>query len=48
MGSVRNSLETNLYQESQFVQTIVDNYNVWFALPVLALVLVSLFQRSEE
>lgn len=47
-GSIRAGFETNLYRESQFIQAIVDNYNVWFALPVLALVIVSLFHRSEE
>ncbi|MEK9159888.1 MAG: hypothetical protein AAB383_04115 [Patescibacteria group bacterium] len=46
-GSIRAGFESNLYQESQFIQTIVDNYNIWFALPVLAIVVVSLFQRNE-
>lgn len=46
-GSIRAGFETNLYQESQFIQTFVNNYNIWFSLPVLALVLVSLFNRSE-
>lgn len=47
-GSIRAGFETNLYRESQFIQTIVDNYNIWFALPVLAIVVVSIFHRSEE
>lgn len=47
-GSIRAGFETNLYRESQFIQTIVDNYNIWFSLPVLAIVLVSIFHRSEE
>lgn len=47
-GSVQSQLYSSIYQESQFVQTLVDNYNVWFALPALALVLVSLFTRAEE
>jgi len=47
-GSIRAGFESNLYQESHFIQTIVDNYNIWFALPVLAIVLVSLFQQVEE
>ncbi len=47
-GSIRAGFETNLYQESQFIKAIVDNYNIWFALPVLALVVVSLFNRTEE
>ena len=47
-GSIRAGFESNLYQESHFIQTIVDNYNIWFALPVLAIVIVSLFQHIEE
>lgn len=47
-GSVQSQFYSSIYQESQFVQTLVDNYNVWFALPALALVLVSLFARAEE
>lgn len=47
-GTVEAGLQTNLYRESQFIQTIVDNYNVWFAVPAIALVLVSLFQRQPE
>jgi hypothetical protein len=47
LGSIRAGFETNLYRESQFIQTIVDNYNIWFALPVLAIVVVSIFHRSE-
>lgn len=47
-GTVQASFAANLYTESQFIQTIVDNYNVWFALPALALVVVSLFQHAEE
>lgn len=46
-GTVQAGLATNLYQESQFIQTIIDNYNVWFILPAVALVLVSLFQKAE-
>lgn len=48
MGGIHAGLEANFYKESQFIQTIVDNYNAWFAVPVLAIVLVSLFQRSED
>lgn len=48
LGNTQASFATNLYQESEFVKTIVDNYNVWFALPVVGLVLISFFQRSEE
>lgn len=47
-GTLQAGFETNLYKESQFIQTIVDNYNVWFALPALGLVFLSLFQRKQE
>lgn len=39
---------STLYQESQFIRSVVDNYNLWFALPVIGLVFISLFQRTEE
>lgn len=48
MGTVQTGLHTNLYNESQFIKTIVDNYDVWFSLPAVALVLISFFQPSEE
>ena len=47
-GSIPAGFTTSLYQESLFVKSIVDNYNVWFALPVIGVVLVSLFQRAED
>lgn len=47
-GTAQAGFATNLYQESQFIQTIIDNYNVWFILPAIALVLISVFQRGEE
>ena len=47
-GNIPAGIATTLYQESIFVKSIVDNYNVWFALPVLGVVLISLFQRTEE
>lgn len=48
MGTAHTSLQTNLYAQSQFIQTIVDHYDVWFALPALAILLVSFFQGQEE
>ena len=46
-GTVQAAIETNLYQESQFVQMLIDNYNIWFALPAIAIVLVSFFEPRE-
>ena len=34
---------TNLYKESQFVKLMIDNYNIWFALPAIAVVMISFF-----
>ena len=48
MGTVQTSLQTNLYAQSQFIQTIVNHYDVWFAIPAVAIVLVSFFQSQEE
>lgn len=47
-GTVHSSLQTNLYAQSQFIQTIVDHYDVWFALPALAIVFMSFFQSQGE
>lgn len=46
-GTIQNAVETNLYKESQFIQMMIDNYNVWFALPAVAIVLVSFFEPRE-
>lgn len=40
-GTLHSALETNLYQESQLVQMMVDNYSVWFAIPAIAVVVIS-------
>lgn len=48
MGTVQSSLHTNLYSESQFIKTLVDNYDIWFSLPAVALVLLSFFQPQED
>ncbi len=47
-GTVYTSLQTNLYAQSQFIQAIVDHYNVWFALPAIAIVMASFFQAQDE
>lgn len=39
----------DIYSSSQYVQYMVDYYNLWFAMPVVALVIWSIFfKRSEE
>ena len=48
MGTVQDAFQANLYKESQFIQAMIDNYNLWFALPAVAIVLISFFQTREE
>lgn len=48
MGTVQSGLQTNLYAQSQFIQTIIDHYDIWFALPALSIVAVSFLQSQEE
>lgn len=46
-GSLKLSGVTNLYEESQMVRIMIDNYNIWFAIPAIAFVLISLFEPKE-
>lgn len=46
-GTITAATETNLYNESMLVQLLIDNYSVWFALPAIAIVLVSFFEPRE-
>lgn len=48
MGTVEAGLQTHLYAQSQFIQAIVDHYDVWFALPAVAIVLTSFMQAQQE
>jgi hypothetical protein len=47
-GNSASAATTNLYQESQFVQLIVDNSSIWFALPAIAIVIVSFFEPRQD
>jgi hypothetical protein len=47
-GGLENTYQTSLYLESEFIQMIVDNYYLWFALPAVAIVVVSLFEPRSE
>ncbi len=38
---------TSLYQESELVRLMVDNYNVWFSLPAIAFVGISIAEAAE-
>lgn len=39
--------ESMLYYESQLIQSMINGYNVWFALPAIAIVFVSFFEPRE-
>ncbi|OIP79780.1 hypothetical protein COW94_00870 [Candidatus Peregrinibacteria bacterium CG22_combo_CG10-13_8_21_14_all_44_10] len=39
---------TSLYQESDLVRMMVDNYNVWFSLPAIAFTGVSVMESGME
>lgn len=41
------AVQSNLYQESTFIQLMVDNYSIWFALPAIAIVVASFFEPRE-
>lgn len=47
-GTVGAAFNTNIYLESEIVKLIIDNYNLWFALPAIAIVCVSFFEPREE
>ena len=47
MGTVQSGLHTNLYNESEFIKAIIDHYDLWFSLPAVSLVVMSLFQPRE-
>ncbi|MBU1018882.1 MAG: hypothetical protein ABII07_06085 [Patescibacteria group bacterium] len=38
---------SGLYMESEFVRMMVDNYNIWFSLPAIAFVGVSIAEAGE-
>jgi hypothetical protein len=46
-GTITAATETSLYNESVLVQLLIDNYSVWFALPAIAIVVVSFFEPRE-
>ena len=47
-GTLQIATQTNLYQESTFVKLMIDNYNIWFALPAIAVVLLSFFEPRQS
>lgn len=46
--SISNNTLAAAYNESQMVKMMIDNYNFWFALPAVAFLIVSLFNKREQ
>ena len=38
----------DLYNSSRVVRIMIDNYNLWFALPAICLVVTSYFSKKKE
>ncbi|MFH0820392.1 MAG: hypothetical protein V1908_01320 [Candidatus Peregrinibacteria bacterium] len=47
-GLVMNDAMINIYRESQLVRLMINNYNVWFALPAITFVVSSLIGGESE
>lgn len=45
--SILNNTLASAYAESQMVKLMIDNYNFWFALPAVAFLVASLFNKKE-
>lgn len=46
--NIANNTLAAAYTESNLVKMMIDNYNLWFALPAVSFVVMSLFNKSEE
>lgn len=47
-GDLQSAQMTLLLQESRLARTMVNNYNLWFAAPALALLLESVWNRRKN
>lgn len=45
--SILNSALNAAYKESELIRMMMDNYNLWFALPAVAFLSSSLFNKKE-
>lgn len=45
-GTLDVAKSTNIYLESELVQLMINNYDLWFALPAIAIVVVSFFEAK--
>jgi hypothetical protein len=48
LGSTNLATTTNLYLESELIRFMVDNQSIWFALPAIAIVVVSFVEPRAE
>lgn len=46
--SILNNTLASAYAESEMVKLMIDNYNFWFALPAVAFLISSLFNKKES
>lgn len=46
--SILNNTLASAYAESPLVKLMIDNYNVWFSLPAVTFLVVSLFNKKSE
>jgi len=47
-GSVDATQIADLYKESRLVRIMVNNYNLWFSIPAIALILDSMISRRKN
>lgn len=47
INMINNTL-ASAYAESQMVKMMIDNYNVWFAMPAVAFLVASLFNKKDQ
>lgn len=46
--NMANNTLASAYSESEMVKMMIDNYNIWFALPAVTFLLSSLFQKKTQ
>lgn len=47
-GVVMNEAVLAMYRDSMMVQTMINNYNIWFSLPAITFVVSSFLGQQEE
>lgn len=48
INNITNNTLAAAYAESEMVKLMINNYNFWFALPAVAFLVVSLFNKHEQ